>query len=58
MESFGLVVHSGRMVERQQGAIVTVGSMSGFISNKPQKQGELQFTLQGSCASFDSFFGR
>ena len=27
-----------RMVERQQGAIVTVGSMSGFISNKPQKQ--------------------
>ena len=26
------------MVERQQGAIVTVGSMSGFISNKPQKQ--------------------
>ena len=27
-----------RMVARQQGAIVTVGSMSGFISNKPQKQ--------------------
>ena len=26
------------MVERQQGAIVTVGSMSGLISNKPQKQ--------------------
>ena len=26
------------MVERQQGAIVTVGSMSGFISNKPPKQ--------------------
>ena len=27
-----------RMLERRQGAIVTVGSMSGFISNKPQKQ--------------------
>ncbi len=27
-----------RMVKRQQGAIVTVGSMSGFISNEPQKQ--------------------
>ena len=26
------------MVERQHDAIVTVGSMSGFISNKPQKQ--------------------
>jgi len=26
------------MVERQQGAIVTVGYMPGFISNKPQKQ--------------------
>ena len=26
------------MLELQQGAIVTVGSMSGFISNKPQKQ--------------------
>ena len=46
-----------RMVERQHGAIVTVGSMSGFISNKPSKAGELQF-LKGSCASFDSVFGR
>ena len=27
-----------RMLELQQGAIVTVGSMSGYISNKPQKQ--------------------
>jgi len=27
-----------RMLERRHGAIVTVGSMSGFISNKPQKQ--------------------
>ena len=27
-----------RMLELQQGAIVTVGSMSGFIFNKPQKQ--------------------
>ena len=27
-----------RMLELQQGAIVTVGSMFGFISNKPQKQ--------------------
>ncbi len=26
-----------RMVARQQGVIVTVGSMYGFISNKPQK---------------------
>lgn len=26
------------MLERQRGAIVTVGSMSGFISNKPQNQ--------------------
>ena len=46
-----------RMVEGQHGAIVTVGSMSGFISNKPSKAGELQF-LKGSCASFDSVFGR
>jgi NAD(P)-dependent dehydrogenase (short-subunit alcohol dehydrogenase family) len=27
-----------RMLERRQGVIVTVGSMSGFISNEPQKQ--------------------
>ena len=27
-----------RMLELQQGAIVTVGSMSGYISSKPQKQ--------------------
>ena len=27
-----------RMLELQQGAIVTVGSMSRYISNKPQKQ--------------------
>ena len=26
------------MLERQRGAIVTVGSMSGFVSNKPQNQ--------------------
>ncbi len=26
------------MLERKRGAIVTVGSMSGFISNKPQRQ--------------------
>lgn len=26
------------MIERGQGSIVTVGSMSGFISNKPQRQ--------------------
>lgn len=26
------------MLERRRGAIVTVGSMSGFISNKPQRQ--------------------
>ena len=26
------------MLERQRGAIVTIGSMSGFISNKPQRQ--------------------
>jgi hypothetical protein len=26
------------MLERNRGAIVTVGSMSGFISNKPQRQ--------------------
>lgn len=26
------------MLERQNGAIVTVGSMSGFVSNKPQNQ--------------------
>ena len=27
-----------RMLELQQGAIVTVGSMFGYIFNKPQKQ--------------------
>lgn len=26
------------MLEREKGAIVTIGSMSGFISNKPQRQ--------------------
>ena len=26
------------MLERQRGSIVTIGSMSGFISNKPQRQ--------------------
>jgi NAD(P)-dependent dehydrogenase (short-subunit alcohol dehydrogenase family) len=26
------------MLERRRGAVVTVGSMSGFISNKPQRQ--------------------
>jgi NAD(P)-dependent dehydrogenase (short-subunit alcohol dehydrogenase family) len=35
------------MLERKQGSIVTLGSMSGIISNKPQKQAEYNAAKAG-----------
>ena len=36
-----------RMLERERGSIVTIGSMSGIISNKPQRQAQYNAAKAG-----------
>ncbi len=45
------------MLAQGSGAIVNVGSMSGFVVNRPQPQSLLQ-RLQGGCASAHEVAGR